>query len=496
MKRCIRHYWIVFIFSSLAGCGFDDLRLAQFLATAPAFSRASLHTPDLEPIYASFCNNDSRSLQHVVPVDMNKDGRMDLLLWLWCSPVSDRSTFIGPTPSRLVVFLQNSQGIFRNGTAEIFGKENVQPGGSGEYYVTGDFNQDGYTDIFWTAAREDGRGYSDWSTQWSANIAVMSQGNGTYRLDMVGSPNWNSGVSSIDNAQGGLDLLASSNSDSPKRWRYDLQTGWINIPGYEWTGGNGTLFLSRTAPNKESTTALVTYSNPTELGIKLYTYLGGSWNSSSKFSYPASVSQKKDTQTEPTPAAFVSIEGIDYIDPSFSFTCQIKRAPSSAPEFLTVFEAQKIIGGYHGQVIVYYSPESPLEELFKIMSFSPGAQNELVKSDLVIRNEVTSEVKANRMACLDLNGDNYDDIILYVSKPEQTPIIYLNDRNGRFDRVRASVFPTSPSNHTSSNYVFADINNDGAKDLIYFQINGQGGSPNQLTIYKANRQLNFFDVIR
>jgi len=62
--------------------------------------------------------------------------------------------------------------------------------------------------------------------------------------------------------------------------------------------------------------------------------------------------------------------------------------------------------------------------------------------------------------------------------------------------VRANVFPTSPSNHTSSNYVFADINNDGAKDLIYFQINGQGGTPNQLTIYKANRQLNFFDVIR
>jgi len=79
------------------------------------------------------------------------------------------------------------------------------------------------------------------------------------------------------------------------------------------------------------------------------------------------------------------------------------------------------------------------------MSFSPGAQNELVKSDLVIRNEVTSEVKANRMACLDLNGDNYDDIILYVSKPEQTPIIYLNDRNGGFDRVRANDFPTSPA---------------------------------------------------
>ena len=132
------------------------------------------------------------------------------------------------------------------------------------------------------------------------------------------------------------------------------------------------------------------------------------------------------------------------------------------------------------------------------MSFSPATGGTLVRNSLTIRNEITADVKANRMACLDVNGDGYDDIVLYISKNNQRPVIYLNDQKGDFDLVSTGTYAVSPDYGSQglSNYIITDINNDGINDLIYFPIVGTPGSNMKLQLYKGLRSINSTDIVK
>ncbi|MEK0417653.1 MAG: hypothetical protein RI949_1659 [Pseudomonadota bacterium] len=471
----------------------------QVLCETPASSAAFLTSPrslpDLEPLYAQLCvaPANGRSLQHVIPVDLNKDGLTDFIVNIWCSPVAVSGTdFLGPTPNRVVALVQDAQGNFTDKTAEVFGTSTVDIGGVGEYYVTGDFNGDGYTDILFSVQREDGRRINNPpTTQYARNYALMSQGGGRYTAEPFGTAAWGAGFVMMDNAAGGKDVIAMSFSDSPRAWTY--KNGWTSSGVYDWLGGSGSLFFSRSTPNAASTQAI----NATQGGVELYTYSSGTWSRNGEFSYPLSTIQKLCCgNAQPSGAAFVQIDGKDYIDPSFGFSCEIRRTPSSAAEALVVFDANEIVGGYTGQVVVY--GQTPLQELFKIFSFSVGSDGKLQRNNLVIRNELQRDVYANRMACLDLNGDGYDDIILYSTNfnGQKDPIVYLNDGTGAFDRVDPKVFPASPTEWSLRNYVIADADNDGVRDLIYFQIVGYAGKENRVTVHKGLRPFRASDVMK
>ena len=469
------------------------------VASSAAYMPVAQGLPDLEPIYAKFCvpPANGRSLQHVVPVDLNKDGLTDFVLNLWCSPVAVAGTdHSGPTPTRIVALVQDAQGNFTDQTAEIFGSAQVEIGGVGEYYVTGDFNGDGYTDIVYSLNREDGRRINNPpTTQYVKNVALMSQGGGRYTAVPIGAEAWGAGFVTMDNASGGKDFIAMSFSDSPRAWTYS-NNAWAAVPGFSWVGGSGSLFFSRSSPGTGSSRAINTILNST-VGVELYTNTSGTWTKKGEFGYPNSIIQKLCcNNAQPSGANFTQIDGKDLIDPSFGFSCEFRRTPTSAPEALVAFDANEIVGGYQGQVVVYGT--TPLKEWFKLFSFGVGAGEVLQRNDLVIRNEVTSSVTANRMACMDLNGDGYDDIILYSTNfaGQNNPIVYLNDKTGAFDRVDPKVFPAAPSDWYLRNYVMADATGDGIREMIYFQIVGNAGSENRVQVHKGLRALGAADVLK
>lgn len=463
-----------------------------------------VHAPqglaDLEPLYASFCPKevqDNRSMQHVVPVDLNLDRRLDLIVFIWCSPVVGGTDYSGTTPSRILAFIQDAQGNFLDKTAEVFGSATVQPGGVGEYYLAGDFNRDGYVDIAWSLNREDGRRINNPpTTQYVKNVALISQGAGRYAMVEFGNAAWGFGLTPLDNAQGGLDFVATSVSEGQKGWTYGPGVGFTPIPGFDWVGSSGALFFERPGPGLGSQAAINTAREPDRLGLDLYLPSAGQWvKSPGGFYYPSSTIQKLCcNNTQPSGAVFVRLDGRDLIDPSFAFTCQFRRTPTSRPEALTVFGANEIVGGYTGQVVVYN--QTPLLELFKLMAFGISADNRLQRNPLIIRNEVERDVMANRMSCGDLNGDGFDDIILHVTKSNQSPLIYLNDGTGAFDRINPLAMPKSPLGARASNYLLADLDQDGVLDLIYFPIIAYAGQENRILVHKGVRKFRASDVLK
>jgi len=465
------------------------------------FNNTAINLPDLDPEYQSFCPNLTRSLQNIIPVDINKDGRMDLVLSLWCSPVTDRSYYSGPTPNRVLVLLQNSQGNFTNGSKQVFGVDAVQTGGSSEYYVLGDFNNDGYTYIVFSQHREDGRNKdgANRSTLWSPSMSMMSLGNGTYNLTQIGIGPGGEGASLalIDNSLGGQDVLTLSFSAPASVWRFSSSTGWTEIPGFDWSSGSsGIQFFSRNTLGTGSTTAIKNYTSNSKIGVQLYRNLNGLWTTGVDYSYSASIINKIDWgATQASFASMVRINGEDFVDPSFGTSCKIRRLPTSSPEVLTVFNANKIVGGYTGQVITYGL--TPLQEYNKIFSFSSSGDN-LIQNEILIKNEITGRTQSNRMACMDINGDGHDDIVLYTSRNNQTPIIYLNDKAGSFDLVSSASYPASPDygRNGLSNYILADMDSDGINDLIYFPIVGTGGFPIQIKIHKGLRNISSTDIVK
>jgi len=472
-------------------------KVTVVFAPDPPFAGEPKLLRDLEPLFAQTCGPDGvgRSLQHVIPVDFNKDGRNDLAINIWCSPVRSPMDYSGPTPSRVYIFTQNPKGEFIEDTARFFGSLPVNLGGVGEYYATGDYNRDGYTDIVYSIQREDGRRInSPPITQYAFNMALMSRGDGTYIAQQWGSLAWHSQLGLAANRFGEFDIIETSFSQPAQGWRW--QGLWDTVPGYEWVSGTGALFLSAQGSGKGSEFA-INAANGALMGVEARKLIGDSWVKTSEFGFPSSVVKKICCgNSGETPAAFTSIDGKDYIDSSFGLFCELKRTPSSSPEAIVDFNAQEIVGGYRGQTIVYGQTE--LIGADKLFSFSVDSSGSLRRNDLIVRNELTQFLEPNRMACQDFNRDGFQDIVIYATPQRRVrkPVVYLNDGRGEFDRVSEAVLPVAPSGANGYNYILEDVDSDGVRDLVYFPIfTNSPGQPIQIRIHRGLRPLAKSDVM-
>lgn len=465
---------------------------AEFVLDTPFATEAKL-LEDLEPYYQRVCGDTGigRSLQHVIPNDFDKDGRIDLLLNIWCSPVTSGTEYFGPTPNGAYVFKQDAAGNFFEKTAEIFGVPTVDLGGSGEYYVLEDFNEDGFKDVIYAVQREDGRRINNPPTAiYASNVALMSRGNGLYRTEAWGAVAWHSQLVLATNALGKFDVIETTFSQPSQGWRW--QGVWTPVPGYDWVSSAGALFLTPTKVGQPSDIAISARSGDL-VGVEARKLFGGSWVKSDEFGYPGSFIQKICCgNAGPSGAAFTQIDGKDYVDPSFGFYCEMRRTPGAELEAIVTFNANEIVGGYQGQIVVYGQTE--LIGTDKLFSFSVNSTGRLQRNTLTVRNEKTTNTFGNRMACMDLNADGFQDIVIYASKRDSAPLIYLNDGTGAFDRVKDAALPKYDGSGLP-NYIIEDIDGDGIRDLVYFPIVGDKGRDIRVRIHKGLRQLNKSDVM-
>jgi hypothetical protein len=437
----------------------------------------------------------------IIPIDLNHDGKMDLLVSLWCTTVANNATSTAPDISYLIAFLQNSDGTFTDGTAQIFGSAPLNIGAStSPGYLVSDFNGDGYPDVVFGLNREDGRGTAN-NSRLSYNYALLSNGNSGYTVSTFGALNYASEVIPVDNSSGGQDFVIPSFANSP--FRYSYSNGSFSSTEYDFVSTLGTTFLSRTSSTSGSTSAIVSNQNPgsTTFGVSAWNYVNGAWAQGGSYNLQATLISESQNGVIVGTTQMVTINGNNYAFPDLSTNCLIKRTPTGAQEVMYDFNSQQIIGGYTGQAVTFGN-SAQLQESDQLLSFS-NINGAIVSNSFTYSPQLPSNLQPNKIVCNDINGDGYSDIYIgrAVNSQSTVPVIYINDKSGNFKGVNSNTFPTVTMDGSEFwDYLIADINGDGIPDLIYYQIVSMGGTGNPvqlgsaIKIYYGNRLINSTDL--
>ena len=477
----------------LSGCGGGNSSSIQSNSNR-LFSSTPMLLPNLYTKYDRLCG-DKTNVQNMIPIDVNKDGRMDLVFNLWCSHQPFGDIYDGPVINSLIALIQNSDGNFVDKTVEVFGTDYPDLGGTSNAILVKDFNSDGYMDIIFAMSREDGRGIlnDDISNHFAQNKAVMSNGNGKYTITPIGTSTWNASLSLIDNEVGTQDIWSTS-FGPPGSEIYRYQNGWSVSKG-DARLGFGSLFFSRRNSESRSNISTTPFLSDNIFGLSLLSRtddLTSDWSLVSSYSYGTfTYVPWISWQLSEGSVPMLTINGKDYVAVSLDSPCEISLIPGDPSSAVYKFTANELIGGYQGGVVKEGTNMTPVA---KIQVFDI-TNNYLTLRQVVIKNE---EVNSSdyRKSCGDVNGDGYDDIMIHDWRPDKKPIIYINDQSGGFARVDYNVFPKTP--YGSQSYVYMDIDGDGIRDILYWPVaSAWAGYPNvQYRIYKGLRNIDNTDILK
>lgn len=426
--------------------------------------------PNLKAKYDQLCGRDVNA-QQIVPIDLNKDGRKDLIVALWCFTPTLNQVIDTPVKNAIIALIQNSDGTYRDATLEVFGSDLPDIGGIASAHTTHDFNNDGYTDVVFAMNREDGRGGTGAMDNFkSQKMSLMSNGNGTYRFIAFGDPIWGMTISSRIYSSGTKDVIISGYHGTNTGYRW-VDNRWQEVEGYgSWV--DNPLFL-KADPN-----LAIQNGRRDELGIALFAANNATWSKVSSFSFSGST--KWVNQISWTGASgkvpVITIGGEDYINPGFAGFCDINTGGSTK---VAAFMAGTIIvGGYRGGTLYENEGADPVykyKPINRILLFSVKG-SALIKDDVELDLSEDGTVPFKGIECNDLNSDGINDIHVTAARgwrafvsggPLPTPIVFFGQNDGSFKRVRAGIFPRMPDGSAA---VFADLNSDAVMDLIYWPL--------------------------
>ena len=456
------------------------------------FSATPILLPDLRGKYDALCGNQVMiTTAFTANLVMHTDGKKDLVLSLLClQPIQGQIT-TEPVKNGMIVFIQQQDGSFRDGTRQVFGVDIVDLGGQGVNAVLQDFNKDGYDDIVFSVSKEDGRAQPVSNVNAVQNTFITSNSNGTYIISKLGPYSWNYGISLIDNEFNNSDIVSTPIGYDPKNaaWRYF--GGWQQLTGYGWTR-TGSIFFKRNSPNEASQIVVTPAYDPwPNVGVDLYTRSSSSaWARVSGWSVPGSLVPWIAWNGDVSTTTMISLNGKDYVAPSLDMGCQLRRKKDEQPIAIKVLNGYEVLGGYKGQVLNGSAQSGVLSLSPQILAFNVSG-NTLTKIDVSFAN-IISSITPVKFVCEDLNGLGYDDIVMDSTELVSTPSIYKNDGQGNFSFVNLKSYPKSPTNFNSTTFIYEDVDGDGIRDLIYFPRFGLSFAntvPVQYQLYKGQRKI-------
>ena len=478
----------VFIISACGGGG-GSQTLTSPPPVADVIFKNPTSLPDLKPVYEKLCGYNT-NLQNIFVADLNKDGKKDLILTLWCNQPSGLLTD-APSINGVIALTQQSDGSFINETKKIFGVDLINLNGVVVNGVINDFNKDGYDDIVFSVSREDGRLPSAYpaSNHNEYNAFITSNGNGGYNITRQGQFAWNYGISLIDDGKGGNNVISVPIGYNwiIEVWSY--VSGWVLDNTYQWVRGKSPLFTKDKA--------LVEQEYPS-IGLRLFSKIDNSWilNDSYSFGSFIQVPWLSWQQSLGTNNLF-TINGKDYVGLNLENKCNLKLNPNDSElTSIVTLQAQEVIGGYKGGTVV--ESNNTLKNIAKLFAFETKNNriNQVVNFKI---NNFIEESSVYHLVCKDLNRDGYDDIMIQDWRPNTYPMIYLNDMRGSFNLVNNQFLPGLNQYKRGQSYIYEDIDGDGIKDLLHFPIVGLDSvsySTINLLLYKGSRDLLSKDTVQ
>lgn len=485
----------------LAGCGGGESGTTSNIILSPdplippqvepsLFSEGITKFPDIRTYFSGMCGNQT-NIQNFFLADVNKDGRKDVVMNLWCRSETGLLTY-GPVKNRLLIFTQQSNGSFVESTKAILGKDYIDIGGVGINHAVYDFNKDGYDDFVFIVNREDARLPSPDAAvnHNSYNMFFTSKGDGTYEVSPLGSYAWHYGVKLIDNASNGKDIitLPIGYNAQPEHWTY-TDGKWIVSDQYSWIAGTDPVVFS------DSSTKYAMTSLPyPDLGVAFYTKtLNGAWvqTDTEKFGEYRMVPFYSWQHSRGMREMHI-INGKQYILMATANMCEIKT-PTSSTAIVAISGSEFITPYVEGTTVEEGAPY--LKAVSKLLAYKNTGKLDK-DNDFKIYGE-NHDTSIARMNCVDINGDGYDDISIHDWRANTEVMIYINNKNGTMSKVNPEKIPGKGLFASSQSYIYQDVNNDGIRDIIYWPIAGVGDQDDlALKVFYGNRQIKDSDLIK
>jgi hypothetical protein len=459
--------------------------------TAPnaLFANSPTLLPDLRTKYDMLCGSEVM-VQNAIAVDLNNDGKKDLVFNLWCKGANESK---GSTANTIVAVVQLSDGTFSDKTKEIFGSDIVDLGGVGVNFITTDLNNDAYDDIVIACSLE-GMIYTQ--PQACPMVSFISDGQGHYTKSTFGMLEGDhvrliTGPNQIRDPNGKKQILFIPASGSAEVWQYE--NGWTKITSYEWLQKNEVI-IGSTLVNK--------YDNGTKLEI--WNLINEIWSRITEYPY---LSKQSITVVQRVGAPYTgnlfTIDNNEYLDMGGLYEgCSLKRTNNGPLEVIYNFLGRLIPGRYTGQTVTsgYYTPHTPTnynseQPTLKLISLGVTEQSKSFNPVTL----ATTDLDANfyHMECGDFNGDGSDDIFIRTTG---TPILYINDGKGNFRKVKSNLMPAAIR---GASHIYVDIDGDGVKDVLFFPIDRwqfawretNTYTKVQFQLYKGAKAINKDDLI-
>lgn len=429
-------------------------------------------------------------------IDLDGDGKKELVMVMgkgWWNVYESRSA-----RSRVTILKLNAQNIFVDVTTQMLTGINSLAGFPSEAKVA-DLNGDGKPDLLVALSQDDGRQGGNGSL-YTAQLAVMLSGvDGKYTWKSFGAPGFWQSINAGRDGAGNPFVMGGGSFTLPNE-AYTFLGGAFNPVSGAAPNVNSTAFEFLTPAGKSTSETLINVTSNNLLGLEAYTRSSsGEWLHAGVLQtpYPKIGTVQILTWTNSLATADVlNMNGVYVAGQgtgiAISKSCQLRLTPASSPTAIFLMPQARINNYVPGVQI----RESDLTPGFALIG-ATVINGQIAASNPSIGNEETSGVNANEFDCKDVNGDGYDDIIVYAMRrgtASASPIVYLNNKDGTFSKsTYSSAVNMSPDSQVDlESSIMADFDGDGIADVVIFP----SSPPSQKTSLAFKGVMKFYKGMR